>query len=191
MTPYIHESRVGVFICSRQLIRKGIVLGKWFYPQKYPDGDNLLKDILGFLGSMGIDPKRAAAEPPIWIPLESNNMDSHFVRKATPDNIVVHAKACLSFGVETVRAYRALFGKWPSAGDLLKSFHIYLPDALARTERYLRRRKELGRHKNTLKSPAGREWLTEQALSILGRKYRVHMGALGDAHLFRLEKQGG
>lgn len=63
---------------------------------------------------------------------------------------------------------------------------IYLPNALRRVERYLRRRRQLPsafRSKPQL-SPAGRRWLFHRAKQILGRKYLVSLGAAGDAWLF-------
>jgi hypothetical protein len=83
-----------------------------------------------------------------------------------------------------VRAFRAVYHRWPTVADMQAAFVLYLPTALYRVDRYLRLRHEHRGWRQPLKSPAGRAWLAGQALAILGRRYTVHMGVAGDAWLF-------
>jgi hypothetical protein len=195
VTTLIAEGKPGIFVVDRQLLAQRVVYGRWLFPQNYKSGDALQKAITAFLAGRcpGKGPRGAAhgdkSVARAWRILDWNCVDDAAYLQRDLDALVSHARACVQFGLPAVRAFHAVLHRWPTEQDMRAEFVLYLPNALARTYHYLRRRRELGRHRQALKTPSGREWLTEQALKILGRKYVAHMGVGGDAYLFRTEKE--
>lgn len=118
MTPYLPENQIGVFVVSKDLLKQGVVLGRWFFPQRHPDGNHLEAAIQEFLASMGpvVTAGRKGLIP--WVPMESNAVDHGFIRKVSAQAIVEHAKACHRFGLDAVSAYHGAFGVWPTATDI-------------------------------------------------------------------------
>lgn len=192
MTPLIAEGRPGIFVADRKLLAQRVVYGRWFLPQNYKSGHELQAAIETFLAGRCPGRRRrhsAHGEKRAWRILDWNCVDNSVGLQRDLDTLVSHARACSHFGLSAVRAYRAVFHRWPTVQDMRRTFVVYLPDALPRVYRYLQRRHELGPHRQALNSSAGREWLDLQALRILGRKYVVHMGVAGDAWLFRPVKE--
>lgn len=192
MTPLIAEGRPGIFVADRQLLTQRVVYGRWFSPQNYKGGHELLVAIEMFLSGRYPGKRRRHTSPGekrAWRILDWNCVDNSADLQRDLDALVSHARACARFGLDAVRAFHAVHHRWPTAQDMRTEFVLYLPNALSRTYHYLRRRKELGGHKRALTTPKGREWLTRQALRILGRKYVVQMGIAGDAWLFRPVKE--
>jgi hypothetical protein len=191
MTPLIAEGRPGIFVADRHLLAQRVVYGRWFFPQDYKSGHELQGAIETLLAGRCPGRRRrhsAHGEKLAWRILDWNCVDNATDLQRDLNALVKHARACARFGLAAVRAFHAVLHRWPTAQDMRAEFVLYLPNALARTYHYLRRRRELGGHRRALTTPAGREWLTRQALHILGHKYAVHMGVAGDAWLFRSAK---
>jgi hypothetical protein len=192
VTPLIAEGRPGIFVADHQLLAQSVVYGRWFSPQNYKGGHELLVAIEMFLAGRCPGRRRRHASPGekrAWRILDWNCVDNAAYLQKDLDALVSHARACARFGLDAVRAYHAVRHRWPTAQDMRAEFVLYLPNALSRTYHYMRRRRELGGHTRALTTPASKEWLTRQALRILGRKYVTHMGVAGDAWLFRPAKE--
>jgi len=191
VTPKIAEGRPGVFVVDRTLLANDRVWGKWFFPQNFLNGMALERAIDSFIadgpGRRTTPQARDRRGLPgrAWLVLDTNAVDSRLMTRANTEMMVSHCRACRRYGLAAVRAFRAVYHRWPTVADMQAAFVLYLPTALYRVDRYLRRRHELRGWRQPLKSPAGRAWLAGQALAILGRRYAVHLGVSGEVWLFQ------
>jgi hypothetical protein len=188
VTSHIMEGLPGVFVVHRGFLGKGVVVGRWFHPQRFPNGAGLEAAINEFFTQ--VLPARHMRSPRganarTWKVLEHNSLDHRLVTRGGTDVVVDHAKACLRYGLSAVRAYFEVFGDWPTVGAMKAQFLIYHPQVLPWIAQYLRRRKEMGRHRRPLKSPDGRAWLLRQARRVLSRDHAVYLSLMGEVWLFR------
>lgn len=185
------ESDVALFVCHRGLYRKGIVFGRWIFTRNFGNLKALRVCIEALMKfgdramARGKSEHRSGEE---WFVDESNGVEHVLVRRASLETCFVHSKACLKYGLPTVRAYHEAIGKWPSTADLKDRLVIHHPSVLPWINQYLRRRGELRGKRGLIKTPDGRQWLTGEAERVLSKLYRVHIGFHGEFWLFTRDR---
>lgn len=185
------ESDVALFVCHRGLYKKGIVLGRWIFPRNFGDLKALRVciDALVKLGDRVMARGKSEPRPGVdWLVDESNGVEHVLVRRASLETCFVHSKACLKYGLPTVRAYHEAIGEWPSTADLKDRLVMHHSSVLPWINKYLRRRGELRGKRGLIKSPDGRQWLTGEAHRVLSKSFRVHIGFRGEVWLFTQDR---